>query len=192
MIKYDKVLENKYVKIALEWFEVVLIAFCIAVVVKAFIFETDKINGVSMEPTFETGEKVFIEKLSYNVSKVRRGDVIVFNPLNSYDNYIKRVIALPGETINIKDGKVYINDEELIEDYIKGDNYLGLDPIEFPYTLSDKEYFVMGDNRMHSVDSRDKSLGVITKKNIKGRCFYVISPSESRRKVERIKYDIDD
>lgn len=189
MIDYNAVLNNKYVKIILEWLEVIVIAFAIAIVCKFFVVETDIVKGVSMEPSFVEGEKVLVEKLSYKFSSPKRGDVIVFRPIGTKDNYIKRIIALPSEEVDIKDGNVLINGEVLKENYIKGENFTGLDHIEFPYIVPEGQYFVLGDNRMHSVDSRALELGEVSKKNIKGRCFFIISPSDYFGKIEKINYE---
>ena len=189
MIDYNKLLRNKYVHSILEWVYVIIIAFCIAIVVKAFIVETDIVNGISMEPSFIEGEKVLVEKLSYRFREPKRGEVIVFNPINTKDNYIKRIIALPGETVDIKDGNIIVDDDILYEDYIQGENYIGIDNIEFPYTVLDGEYFVLGDNRMHSVDSRSNTLGKVSLDNIKGRCFFVLTNTEHQGFIKEINYD---
>lgn len=126
-----------------------------------------------MEPTIEDGSQLVVEQISYYLHEPERFDVIVF-PNNQGANYIKRIIGLPEETIQIKDGYVYINDKQLEEDYGKEiieDSGLAVDKI----TLKKDEYFVLGDNRNGSIDSRRTDIGAVKREQIKGKawlCFY--------------------
>ena len=157
--------------------EVLVFAIGIFFFVYLLIMRPHKISGVSMSPNYPDSEYLLTEKVSYYRSPPKRGDVVVFTPPVSSDDYIKRVIGLPGENISIKDNKVYINDELLKEDYLNGDiltqagNFLQEGQT---YKVADGELFVMGDNRAHSYDSR--SFGPIEKRVINGRAWIIYWP----------------
>lgn len=130
-----------------------------------------------MEPTLSNNDQLILDKISYRFSEPKRFDIIVF-PFQYKENtyYVKRVIGLPGETVQIDlEGNIYINGEILEEDYGKEKiNFPGL-AVE-PITLGDDEYFVMGDNRNNSSDSRDPSVGNIRRSNIIGKAWVRIWP----------------
>lgn len=130
-----------------------------------------------MSPNYPDSEYLLTEKVSYYRNSPQRGDVVVFTPPVSSDDYIKRVIALPGENISVNNGHVYINNLLLKEDYLKDDVYTqnGSFLTEgLTYKVPDGEFFVMGDNRAHSYDSR--SFGPIKKKVISGRAWIIYWP----------------
>jgi signal peptidase I len=142
-----------------EWAKAIVFAVLIAIPVRYFIAEPFIVNGASMDPTFSTGQFLIVDRISYRFTEPQRGDVIVFRyPNNPSTYYIKRIIGLPGETIEIKSGKVCIVEktststcENLDETYVSPRHYSGED---FKTTLTDTQYFVMGDNRSQSSDSR--------------------------------------
>ena len=142
-----------------------------------FVGQRTEVEGASMENTLHNGDNLIVDKLSYRFHDPERFDIIVF-PFQFQDNtyYIKRIIGMPGETLQIKDGYVYIDGEQLTSD-IYG-NELIEDPqtAEDPVTLGEDEYFVMGDNRNHSMDSRDPSVGVLKKSDLMGRAWVRIYP----------------
>lgn len=155
--------------------EVIVLAVGIFLIVYLLILRPHKIKGQSMHPTFPDAEYLLTEKISYYKHDPERGDVIVFKPPISDDEFIKRVIGLPGDTVMVLNGRVFVNDKELKEDYIKVDT----NPSTFlsegqKYTVPTGNYFVMGDNRPHSSDSR--SWGTITKKAITGKAWLVYWP----------------
>ncbi len=142
-----------------------------------FVAQRTEVSGSSMEPTLQDGDSLLVDKLSYRFGDPKRYDIIIF-PYQYGDNqyFIKRVIGLPGETVRVDyEGNIYINGEKLDENY--GAEVI-LDPgrAETEITLSDGEFFVMGDNRNHSMDSRDVSVGNIQKKDILGKAFIRIYP----------------
>lgn len=129
-----------------------LIAFVIAMVLKCFIVDSCKILSDSMVPTLNKGDRVIVSKISYIIGEPQRGDVIIFQPpdeVNQGVDFIKRVIGLPGETVEVKDGSVYINDIPLEEDYIAAEPTYNFGPVEVP----EGEYLVLGDNRNNSLDA---------------------------------------
>ena len=155
--------------------------YLLAVVAVTFLFvqfvgQRTHVNGDSMNVTLEDGDNLIVDKLSYRFSEPERYDIIVF-PYQYQEKtyYIKRIIGMPGETVQIIDGMVYIDGEMLDESYGKEVmQYSGVagDPIE----LGDDEYFVLGDNRNNSSDSRDPSVGNIKEDQIIGKAFIRIWP----------------
>ena len=167
----------------LDILEVIVLAVGIFLVVYLLILKPHKIKGASMEPNFPDGEYILTQKVSYYKGDPQRGDVVVFKPPISEDEFIKRVIGLPGETVSLRNGKVLINDIELKEDYIKvSTNGGGFLSEGQQYLVPDGHYFVLGDNRPHSSDSR--AWGPITKDSIKciqgcsGKAWLVYYPIE--------------
>lgn len=149
-----------------------------------FVGQRTRVSGSSMEPTLSDGDNLIVEKLSYRFREPKRYDIIVF-PYKYEENtyYIKRIIGLPGETVQVKDGYAYINGEKLDEDY-------GKEPMQDPnqaanpIILGEDEYFVLGDNRNHSADSRDPSVGVLRRKDLIGRAWLRIWPLKSVGVIE--------
>lgn len=155
--------------------EVIVLAVGIFLIVYLLILRPHKIKGQSMHPNFPDGEYLLTEKVSYYKEDPQRGDVIVFKPPISEDEFIKRVIGLPGDTVMVLNGRVFVNDLELKEDYIKIDTNAGsFLPEGQKYVVPEGNYFVMGDNRPHSSDSR--SWGPITKKVITGKAWLIYFP----------------
>ena len=152
----------------------------VALLIVKFVVQRTQVEGESMEPTLYNGENLMVDKLSYRFGEPKRFDVIVLKP---YENdsktfYIKRIIALPGETIKIeKDGTIYVNGEKLYEGYgkevIRPENR-GRAANEV--TLGENEYFVMGDNRNNSGDSRSEAVGNVSKDDIIGKAWIRIWP----------------
>lgn len=142
-----------------------------------FVGQRTSVSGSSMEPTLSNNDQLILDKISYRFSKPQRFDIIVF-PFQYAEKtfYVKRIIGLPGETVQIDlQGNIYINGQILNEDYGKETiNFAGL-AVE-PITLGDDEYFVMGDNRNNSSDSRDPSVGNIRRSNIIGKAWVRIWP----------------
>lgn len=145
-----------------------------------FVGQRTVVNGSSMEPTLQDGNNLILDKLSYRFSDPQRFDIVVFpGPEENGENpwYIKRIIALPGETVQIKDGKVYIDDEELTEDIYGITDYIEYAGItENGLTLDDDEYFCLGDNRPGSQDCRYEIVGPVKRENILGKIWIRIYP----------------
>ncbi|MDE6960185.1 MAG: signal peptidase I [Lachnospiraceae bacterium] len=141
-----------------------------------FIGQRTYVSGSSMESTLSHGDNLIVDKITYRFASPKRYDIIVF-PFRYKENtyYIKRIIGLPGETIQIQDGVIYINDEVLTESY--GREVMKSSGLaEEPIVLGEDEYFVLGDNRNDSTDSRDPNVGVIHRDEIIGRAWVRIWP----------------
>ena len=155
------------------------IVLAITFLIITFVWQRTHVSGESMENTLDDGDQLIVDKLTYRFHDPERFDIIVF-PFRYKDNtyYIKRIIGLPGETVQIADGEIYINGEVLEESYgreVMQDAGLAAEPI----TLGDDEYFVLGDNRNYSSDSRDPSVALIHRKEIIGRAWLRIWPLDS-------------
>ncbi|MEG2625661.1 MAG: signal peptidase I [Christensenella sp.] len=154
------------------WVIAVGIAVAVAFVVRAFLFELILVDGPSMQPTLHTSERLAVEKVSRYVGLPARGDIIIVHyPDGTNNNYVKRAIGLPGETVEVKDSTVYINGEALSEEYTnKEEAYADMQPVVVPQD----SIFVMGDNRANSMDSR--MVGPIKHEWIVGHAVAVIFP----------------
>lgn len=174
-----------------EWVVVIVVALGAAFVVRTFVFQQYVIDGPSMRPTLQPGDRVLLNKLSYRAHDVRRGDVVVFDRVQGtrHDDLIKRVIALEGETIRIDSCVVFVDpdgagaapERALDEPYLADDVRAGRcgTTTMAALTIPDGEVFVMGDNRPESSDSR--SFGPIDVDQIRGRAFVVLWPAGNWR-----------
>ena len=141
-----------------------------------YVGQRTYVSGSSMENTLSDGDNLIVDKITYRFSDPKRYDIIVF-PYQYEENtyFIKRIIGLPGETVQIVDGTIYIDGEALQESYgreVMKNSGLAADPV----TLGEDEYFVLGDNRNDSTDSRDPSVGKIPRDRIIGRAWVRIWP----------------
>lgn len=141
-----------------------------------FVGQRTTVSGSSMETTLSDGDNLIVDKISYRFKEPERFDIIVFPYQHAEDTYyIKRIIGLPGETIQIRSGNIYINGELLVEEY--GNERMEESGIATePITLGEDEYFVLGDNRNHSSDSRDPNVGVLKRENLIGKAWIRIWP----------------
>lgn len=167
-IEHQKVKETK-INFAKTFTYLCIIAIAFAIIISTRIFNVLQVNGDSMEPTLHS-ENLLI---SYRFSKIKKGDIIAFY----YDDkiLIKRVIATGGDNIYIDDhGNVFVNSEKQNENYVKNLNY-GKCDVTFPIHVPDNEYFVLGDNRETSIDSRNKNIGTVSKDKILGKILIKIN-----------------
>lgn len=160
-----------------------LLGFFIASLITHFVAYQTRVEGQSMEPTLSDGDSVIIQKLSYIFGEPERFDVIVFpvkprgDGKNEEDSfYVKRIIGLPGETIQVQDGSVYIDGEQLEADNYCLSKMLDGGNADVPIKIKEDEYFVLGDNRNMSTDSRNSYVGMVKKKDISGKVFLRIWP----------------
>ncbi|SHO48576.1 signal peptidase I [Anaerocolumna xylanovorans] len=158
-----------------SWIKLILLALVISFVLNHYIIVSAEVPTGSMENTVMTGDRIIASRLSYHFHEPKRGDIIVFSfPDDESQNYLKRIIGLPGETVDIKDGKVYINGSKtpLKEDYLRetpvGDYG--------PYTVPVDSYFMMGDNRNDSFDSRFWEHTFATRDEIIGKAEFRYYP----------------
>ncbi|HOP75123.1 MAG TPA: signal peptidase I [Bacillota bacterium] len=164
-------------------------AFAIAVItilfIMIFIVQSFLVKGSSMEPTLWDGERLLVNKFIYRIRPPKTGDIIVLKyPKNPTVKYIKRVIAGPNQTIYIRDGKVYVDGEELKEPYIKE---LMVTDYDFA-TVPERAVFAMGDNRNYSKDSRDPDVGFVPYDNLVGKAIFIFWPIPKMKVLVNPKY----
>jgi signal peptidase I len=171
---------------ALSWVRDLAFSILIAVVLIVFIYQPVKVEGTSMEPGLSDNERIFINKFTYklNLGDVRRGDTVVFwYPRDTTKSYIKRVVGLPGDRIRIVNGQVYVNGAPLNEDYVAETSR---DPSTWNEGQEMKvppgDYFVLGDHRNSSSDSR--AWGWVPRENIYGKAVFVYWPLDKLGRVE--------
>lgn len=168
--------ERSIIRELLGWIVYILVIVGLTYLIITFVGQRTRVSGSSMETTLSNGDNLIVDKISYRFRAPRRYEIVVFPyQYQKKTYYIKRIIGMPGETVQVKDGHVYINGQLLDEHY-------GNEPMEDPgiaaqpITLGPDEYFVLGDNRNHSADSRDPSVGVIHRKDLLGRAWIRIWP----------------
>lgn len=169
--------ENKKVNFIKEVIIYLLIIVLCVKVVPIYVIQRTQVDGESMMNTLKDEENLLVEKVVWKVTGLDRFDIITFYPegRDSEKYYIKRVIGLPGEKVQIVGDTIYINDEVLEENYAGSSmTYSGI--AEEPLQLGDDEYFVLGDNRSVSEDSRSKKVGPVKKENIDGKVILRIYP----------------
>jgi len=185
----------------LLWLEIaytLLVISIIAFTIRFFVIQPFMVKGESMEPTYRNGEYLIVNEISYRLgAKPQRGDVIVFKyPKDPKENYIKRIIGLPGEKIEIKDNKLYLyknssssQGTELKEDYLPYiDKVEGSTDKE--WTIGEGEYFVLGDNRMPGGSSDSRMWGLLPRKNIIGKVWFVFWPPSEIKTISLPQYNL--
>lgn len=161
------------------WILYIVIVMCTTYLIVTYVGQRTKVSGDSMQATLWDGDNLIVDKISYRFRDPKRYEIIVFPYRYAEDTYyIKRIIGLPGETVQIIDGYVYINGEKLDEDY-------GLEVMNNPgnaanpITLGEDEYFVLGDNRNRSADSRETGVGLLHRDELIGRAWVRVWPLNS-------------
>ena len=167
--------EESSLKLYSKIVAIVLFAMLFARVINAYIIQETIVNGSSMNPTLENSDKVLLDKVLYKIGKLKRYDIVVFDYHHS-SVYVKRIIGVPGEKITIRKGRVYVNGKILKDDPLLNDkmHYSGI--AKNGVELGEDEYFVLGDNRNNSHDSRYEQVGVVKKSDIIGKVWIRIFP----------------
>lgn len=173
-----------------DFLETIVVALSVFVVIYLFIIQPHEVKGSSMEPSFSNNQYIITDKLSYRFGEPKRGDVVIFKaPTNPEVDYIKRIIGLPGESVKILDGKVYVNEQILNEGYLEDITLLfprGFLEDGQAITVPANHYFVMGDNRPHSSDSRE--FGPIDRKLIVGKAVFRYWPVNNLGLIPAVSY----
>ena len=159
------------------WFRDLMLSALIAVLVILFLYRPVKVEGTSMMPSLYDQERLFINQFSYkfNLGEIKRGDTVVFwSPEDTTKSYIKRVIGLPGDTVAVEDGYVLVNGRKLVENYVPPEYRDDRD--YSPRTVPPDDYFVLGDHRSSSNDSR--AWGFVPRNYIYGKAVFVFWPPE--------------
>ena len=172
----EKDQDRSIFKEILGWLVYIAILLAAVYVLITYVGQRTEVSGHSMEPTLQHGDNLIVDKISYRFREPERYEIIVF-PYQYKENtyYIKRIIGLPGETIQIKDGQILIDGETYQEDGgFPAIENAGV--AETKVTLGNGEYFVLGDNRNNSEDSRYADMGNVKKRNIIGKVWFIASP----------------
>lgn len=168
---------KKIIKEIVIWLLLIVLTITASYFITTNVFVKTAVAGVSMEPTLMEGQVVIVNKIEYYLKSPKRNDVIVYKQSNREHSYyeIKRVIGLPGETVKIKNGIIYINDE-VLKEKIKTEAIENAGLAEEGIKLDDNEYFVLGDNRNDSEDSRFASVGNVLRNEILGKAVAIEKP----------------
>ena len=175
--KRKKKISSALIKEIFSWIFGILISVFLASVLVYFLGMSTYVVGVSMEPTLYNSQKIFINRFTYVISSPKRGDVVVFLP-NGNENahyYVKRVVAVPGDRVWMKDGVLYVNG---LESEWNTDKILDPGIAENEFTLKSDEYFCLGDNINNSEDSRSANIGSVSEKDMLGKVWFHMSGGE--------------
>lgn len=187
--KKDKKKEDK--DGPLEWIKTILLALLLAAVIKTFIMDATKVAGNSMLNTLHNNDMLLVNKIGKNFTDYDRGNIIILKAPD-YPNrlYVKRIIGIPGDTITLRDEKVFLNGEELKEKYTSVDYTLPVSE-QIEWTLANDEYFVMGDNRLEGASNDSRNFGPINKSEIVGHAFVRFYPFQDAGKIDNNPYGED-
>ncbi|HWQ31081.1 MAG TPA: signal peptidase I [Negativicutes bacterium] len=178
------VFDNEIKKEVYSWIKTIILAIVLALIFRTYIFRTAYAMSISMEPTLHEGQILIISKISYLVHEPQRGDIVVIDSRQDkleHLNLIKRIVGMPGETVEIKDNKVYIDGKPLDPDYTMAPTP------DFGFvktTIPEGKYMVMGDNREHSRDSRFDNVGFIDRDYLQGKAVFRIWPFSNVGKLK--------
>lgn len=172
-------LEDQKLRKSLRWVFEIAVTLAFAALTAVLMFQTVTMQESSMEPTLEVGDRFFMNQVLYRFSEPERGDMIVFRTNASDDAalHIRRVIGLPGETVQIRDGVIYIGGE-IYDEAADYPEIINPGLAENGVSLKSNEYFVLGDNRNNSEDSRYTDIGTVKKRYIVGKLWFTCAPRE--------------
>ena len=169
-----------------EYVESFLVSIIAAALIIAFVAQSFLVEGSSMEPSFHDGQRMLVEKVSYRFGDPKRGQVVVFRyPSDRRRKFIKRIVGVPGDEILIRGGFLYVNGVRLDEGYVNGPTYGTYGSPTFgPVLVPEGHYFVLGDNRRNSDDSRYPDVGFVPRSDLVGRALLVYRPISQARSVQ--------
>jgi len=164
----------------LLWALQIAIVCFLAFVCVWYLGKRVSVIGDSMNPELKNGNVTLINKAVYSMGTPKRGDVIAFKPNGNESShfYIKRIVGLPGETVEVQDGKIIVNGKNIKEKY-KTTSIEEVGILSEPFTLGNNEYFVLGDDRQNSEDSRNADIGAVKRNEIAGKVWFVVSPGKT-------------
>jgi signal peptidase I len=167
----------------LEVLQALAIAVLISVGLNLFVVQVTEVRQKSMESTLLSGDRVLVSKIDYRISAPERGDIIVFKPpIDTSIPYVKRVVGIPGDTVDLREGRVVVNGQVLDEPYAFGQTQVRGGPIRFPFKVPPDRLFVLGDNRPVSGDSRE--WGAVPVENVVGKVILKFWPLREARFFE--------
>lgn len=172
--------EKSRISNTLSWFLWIAGAVVIALCLRFFVFELVTVNGDSMNPTLKNEQSIFMEKISRNFGNLDRRQIVIVRYPDREGAYVKRIVGLPGDTVEVRDGSLWINGERQDEPYLK-DSVISYDMA--PVVVPENHYFVMGDNRNNSMDSHDSFIGPIPFENVLGHALFIIWPFDEIRSL---------
>jgi len=172
----DKYIKNENLRSLAEWVVAAGLAFLVYLFLSNFVYATAEVSGPSMNPTLHHGDRVIINKLIYIFGEPKKGDIIAFPyPANPMDKHVKRIIGSPGDLVEVRDNKFYINGE-MLADEPSVEELVTIGDVTYPISVGEDEYFVLGDNRNNSKDSRSSSVGLVQRENIIGKIWIRFFP----------------
>ena len=162
-------IKNNVVKHISEWAVAIAIALLVFLLLDSFVVKSARVDGISMYPTYNHADRVLINRLVYLFSEPQLGDVVAFPyAANPSDHYIKRIVGMPGDVMDFNNGFIYRNGTRLDDDFVD-DTHVSPGTVVFPLVVEDGAYFVLGDNRRISEDSRFVAVGNVPRQDIIGR-----------------------
>lgn len=182
----SKKTESSWQDSASDWLVSIIVAVALAFCIRTFLFEPYMVEGRSMYPSLENHERLIVDKFSYFVSDPKKGEIIVFRyPKDQSRDFIKRVIAVGGDTIEMRRGKVIVNGNVIKEDYTWKEDPKGPNQSDFRKSVVPKDHiFVLGDNRNNSADSRFADVDFVPHKLVKGRALFCFWPTDRIRSIK--------
>ena len=177
--------ESSWQDTASDWLVSIIVAVALAFCIRTFLVEPYMVSGSSMYPSLHNRERLVVDKLSYFITDPVKGEIIVFRyPKDQTRDFIKRVIAVAGDTIEMRNGKVLVNGNVIEENYIWKDDPKGKNSSDFRKpVVPNGTIFVLGDNRNNSEDSRFKDVDFVPLKLVKGRALFCFWPTDRIRKI---------
>lgn len=172
----------------LEWIKSIVIALAIAALIKWLFFDATRVDGKSMLNTLHHDDMLFVNKIGKHFHDYERGDIVILKAPDAYNKlYVKRVVGVPGDTVTLKDEKVYLNGEELNEPYTSVDYTLQTSDT-YEWYLLDNQYFVMGDNRAEGASNDSRNYGPVEKDEIVGHAFFRFYPFSDMGNIDNNPY----